>query len=192
MNPPKVIQTTSPKRTSGIGTAAMLASSALILLTFAGCATSGSARAIRSLQPDAQITSSDRVKAQVIPAPGVAIADTERARFASQVESAIRAQARPGSRGGRDYKVVLNLSRYEKGSAVARAMLAGLGQMHIDGTVSVRTPPAAAPCGNFTISKTFAWGGMIGATTNIETVEQEFAKAVGEAVCAGDVLPQTE
>lgn len=180
-----MIQTIVTKSTSRLRTAAMLAGFALAVLTFTGCATSGNVQATRSLPSTAQVTSSDRVNVEVIAGPGVVIADNERSRFASQVESCIRAKAHPGNRGGQDFRIVLNVTRYEKGNAMARAMLAGLGQMHIDGTVAVHTPPTAASAGDFTIRKTFAWGGMVGASTTIETVEQEFGKAVAAAVCAG-------
>ena len=49
--------------------------------------------------------------------------------------------------------------------------------MHIDGTVSVFAPPGNR-IGDFTINKTFSWGGIYGASTTIKSVEAEFASNV--------------
>ena len=62
-------------------------------------------------------------------------------------------------------------------------MLAGLGQIHLDGVISVYQLPGRSKVGEFTIKKTFAWGGVYGGITNIETIEDTFAEAVAKTVC---------
>jgi hypothetical protein len=59
--------------------------------------------------------------------------------------------------------------------------LAGLGQMHIAGNVSVYEGNARTA--QFQIKKTFAWGGAYGGTTRIDDVEKGFAQGVANAVC---------
>jgi hypothetical protein len=70
------------------------------------------------------------------------------------------------------------ITRYERGNAAMRAALAGLGQMHIDAAVTVRAGNSEEPVDRYDVKKSFAWGGVIGATTRIEDLELDFAKAV--------------
>ena len=151
-----------------------------------GCATSGGKPTYsKNLSPDARIVHSDKVTAEVVPSgPKIVMTSADKERFSQKVEVAIRSHAPEGTRAGRNYKVVVALTRYERGSAFARMMLAGLGQMHIDATVTVYSMPAKAVVGSFKIDKTFSWGGAVGGMSTIENVEDDFAKAVAEAVCA--------
>jgi Domain of unknown function (DUF4410) len=82
----------------------------------------------------------------------------------------------------RSYLVVLHLSQYDKGNAFARAMLAGLGQIHIEGKVEVFQMSEQTLVGEFRLSKTFAWGGIYGVSTSIEDIENTFADGVAAAV----------
>ena len=60
-------------------------------------------------------------------------------------------------------------------------MLIGLGQLHVDATVRLLELPAKK-VGEFTINKTFAWGGLYGGMTNMEDVERGFAEGVAAAL----------
>ena len=61
-------------------------------------------------------------------------------------------------------------------------MLAGIGRIHVDAKVTVYALPNRKKKAEFDIDKTFAWGGIYGAVTSIEDVEQGFADGVAEAV----------
>jgi hypothetical protein len=61
-------------------------------------------------------------------------------------------------------------------------MLAGLGQIHIDGDVGVFSLPDHQKVGDFHLKKTFAWGGIYGGATSIEDIENTFADGVAAAV----------
>ncbi len=61
-------------------------------------------------------------------------------------------------------------------------MLAGLGQIHIDGEVKLVELPDRKQVGVFSVSKTFAWGGIYGGSTGIEEIEQTFADGVAAAL----------
>ncbi len=75
----------------------------------------------------------------------------------------------------------IHITRFDRGSAVARAILIGLGQIHIDATVSlVKSDGTSA--GEYKVKKTFALGGVVGAVTRVEDVEEGFAKSVAEIV----------
>lgn len=83
------------------------------------------------------------------------------------------------------------ITRYDRGNAFARAMLAGLGQIHVDGDIVLRDKAADEILERGTVSKTFAWGGMYGAFTHIEDVEQGFAGGVIEALQDSKAKRQT-
>lgn len=72
----------------------------------------------------------------------------------------------------------INVTQYEKGSAFARFMLAGLGQIQINADVLLKDREQQEPLAKYEVKKTFAWGGVYGAATTIEDVEEGFANAV--------------
>jgi len=75
-------------------------------------------------------------------------------------------------------KATINIRTYEKGNAFARAMLVGLGQIHIEGDLILEDISTNMILGKFDITKTFAWGGIYGGVTRIEDVEDGFAEAI--------------
>lgn len=76
----------------------------------------------------------------------------------------------------------LVITRYESGSRFARMMMAGLGQMHIDGELVLFDQASGRELSRKLISKTFAWGGLYGGLTDIRDVEEGFAEAVVNAI----------
>ncbi|HUI59004.1 MAG TPA: hypothetical protein VLX90_02205 [Steroidobacteraceae bacterium] len=68
----------------------------------------------------------------------------DRSRIAEKIKARIDARkaTNPGQGEARTFQVDLDLTRYDKGSAFARAMLIGLGQIHIDGKTHVDLLPA--------------------------------------------------
>lgn len=79
-------------------------------------------------------------------------------------------------------QVSIAFTRYDKGNTFARAMLAGLGQIHIDADVTLADPVAQSVIGKYEVKKTFAWGGLYGGMTGIEDVENGFAEAVAKVL----------
>ncbi len=77
----------------------------------------------------------------------------------------------------------IHFTRFDKGSAFARAMLIGLGQIHIDAIVTLVKADGTS-VGEYKVRKTFALGGIVGAVTRIEDVEIGFSKSVAEVVKA--------
>jgi hypothetical protein len=61
-------------------------------------------------------------------------------------------------------------------------MLAGLGQIHIDATVKVYAKANDQKIADFVVAKTFAWGGIYGASTSMEDIERTFADGVAAAL----------
>ncbi len=75
----------------------------------------------------------------------------------------------------------MNFTNYELGSAFARMMLIGLGQIHIDADI-LFVDANGATKSKYQISKQFALGGAYGGFTRITDVEDGFAKSVAEIV----------
>ena len=154
-------------------------------LILAGCATTApTAKFAERISPESTIRAGDTAKAVVDAAQGVQISDSEKARLTNVIERKIAAKENLNIASGpaRAYEVDVRLIRYEKGSAFARAMSAGLGQIHIAGEAKVYLLPEKTKIGEFSVEKTFAWGGIYGATTSMETVEQSFAEGIAAAV----------
>ncbi|WP_232280964.1 DUF4410 domain-containing protein [Novosphingobium nitrogenifigens] len=79
------------------------------------------------------------------------------------------------------YKMVVKLTRFKQGSAAARMIMIGLGQIHIDGEVTL-TDGDGKVAGQYKITKTMAAGGLVGGMTSTSDVENGFAKSVVAAI----------
>ena len=164
-------------RPSGVGIAACV----LGALLLSGCAsTAPKANFAQGMPLGSTIAANDQIKAKVEAEDSVSILDFEKTRIAQRIEERVTAKkiANTGRNGQKSYEVKVTLTRYEKGSAFARAMLAGLGQIHIDAIVRVFDMPAKEEVCEFTIKKTFAWGGIYGASTSMEDIERTFADGI--------------
>ena len=74
--------------------------------------------------------------------------------------------------------VSVHVTNYDEGNAFLRFLLAGLGQMHIDGEVILEDRNKPDPLARYEVNKTFAWGGFYGLQTTLEHVEEGFAESV--------------
>lgn len=163
----------------------LLVTALLGTVVLTGCATSApQARFTQEIAPAARIRANDEAKITIEAADGVSIVDYEKQRFTQRLQEKIasRKALNAATREKRDFEIDVTLTQYEKGSAFARAMLAGLGQIHIAGNVKVYILPDREKVGEFTIRKTFAWGGIYGASTTIEDAEMGFADGVAAAL----------
>ncbi len=79
-------------------------------------------------------------------------------------------------------KIKMVFTQYDGGSAFARAMLMGLGQIHIDADVIFIDNATGATVGNYKVSKDFSLGGLGGAFTSIDDVQVGFAKSVAAII----------
>jgi len=138
----------------------------------------------QQIAPDSQIADQDEARVQVEAGSGVTMLDSEKMRMAEKIKQKIDLRKTANNVDGsvRTYEIDLVITKYEKGNAFARAMLAGLGQIHIDGDVAVFEMPGRTLVGNFSMRKTFAWGGIYGGVTGMEDIETTFADGVAAAV----------
>jgi len=164
-----------------------------IALLATGCASSPPvAKFARGSAAHAVIRTADTASIDVDASSGVTLADYEKTRIIEQIKMKLAQEQalNPALADPGQYQVDVTITRYEKGNAFARAMLAGLGQMHIDGNVKVYAMPAHTSIEEFSVQKTFAWGGMYGASTRIEDIEQAFAEGIANALTGqGDKKP---
>jgi hypothetical protein len=125
-----------------------------------------------------------RVSAQA--APGVAMTSEDLTRISGLVQAELastypdRVIAAGGARRPGAVNVKLLFTQYDAGNAVARLMLAGLGQIHIAAKVLLTDMTTGRTVATFEASKTFAWGGLYGGSTQIGDVEVGFARSVAE------------
>jgi hypothetical protein len=163
----------------------------ILTTLLAGCAgTAGSAKALASLAKDENLARYTRVSFVTSSggdAAGMTAADRDRivalvlrklkerapTRFADAAATATDPQT---------LQVTIAFTRYDQGNAIARFMLAGLGQIHIDADVTLQDQSRQAALAKYEVTKTFAWGGIYGGVTNIKEVEDGFADAVAKVV----------
>ena len=163
----------------------IIAGSMLGVLLLSGCATTApKANFSQGMALGSLIASNEQRQGTSRGGANVSVLDAERARIAQLIEAKIAAKktAILGSGEKKTYEVEVTLTRYEKGSSVARLMLAGLGQIHIDAVVRVYVDPDKRKVGEFTIKKTFAWGGIYGGSTSMEDIEVTFAGGIAAAL----------
>lgn len=149
-----------------------------------GCASSApSAKFSQKIAGDDYIMRGDNTTIEVSSDEGVVIHDYEKQRLETQIEVAIEALVKEQkTTQNRNYLVEVKLTRYDKGNAFARAMLAGLGQIRIDATVTLKNKDSDKVLGQFDVNKQFAFGGVYGASTNMEDVEIGLATGIAEAL----------
>jgi len=154
-------------------------------LFLVGCAGSvPQARFSQAIAPQSHVGARDSIKVNVNAGPDVTMLDYEKTRLAEIIAQKInnRKMLNKGEAQKKSFEIDVVLTKFEKGNAFARAMLAGLGQIHLDGEVKLLSVPDQTPVGAFTVSKTFAWGGIYGSSTRIEDIEPTFADSVAAAV----------
>jgi hypothetical protein len=162
----------------------------ILIAGFYGCAgTIPSADFKKPITDNYRLCAHDEANVKLVAADGVALNDISRQRLESRLREAINAGKKNApckTSDKRSFILDSKITRYDEGNAFARAMLAGLGQIHIDGDFALLLLSATGnePVAQFTLQKTFAWGGIYGGVTRIEDIEATFAGGVAEAIVA--------
>lgn len=150
-----------------------------------GCAGSvPQAQFSQAIAPQFRVGALDGVKVSVSAGPDITMLDSEKTQLAEIIARKIdsRKMLNSGEAQKKSFEINVVMTQFEKGNAFARAMLAGLGQIHLDGEVKLVLAPDQTTVGAFTVSKTFAWGGIYGSSTRIDDLEPIFADSVATAV----------
>jgi hypothetical protein len=144
---------------------------------------------------ESRVSATDTVDVVIEMDPSVTttVIPAERDLVAQKIKAAIdtRKVKNPAAPAPRSIQVLVHVTRYEKGNAFARAMLAGLGQIHLDGKIYVYQMPDRTLLEDFDMQKTFAWGGIYGAATSMEQIQDTFADGVAATV-TGQLQAETK
>ena len=149
-------------------------------IALAGCAGSVSApEAVQALSADQK----GALRVSTISADaagGVEMGDNDFDAVCQKVRGYIQKDS-PAVLADSGYRMKIHFTRFDRGSAFARAMLIGLGQIRIEATVDLEDS-SGARAAEYKVAKDFALGGIAGATTTVDDVEDGFAKSVAEIV----------
>lgn len=94
--------------------------------------------------------------------------------------------------GEEDLLLLINYTDYNEGSKFGRFMLAGIGGMKIHADVLVRNTKSDENLCQAEVGKTFHWGGIYGAMTDITEIEKWFAEEIAKTFGGILGIPQPE
>ena len=157
----------------------------IVLLTsiVSGCAsTGGSHKLLTAPLSSVQAAKYTDLMISVQPAPNVILNQGDAYRMSKLIAEDVKYEA-PSRFQGINFQ---GIKRYDEGSAFARFMLAGLGQIHIDADVTLSDLTTKDKLAQYEVTKTFAWGGIYGAATGIKDAEVGFCKAVADSILGKD------
>jgi hypothetical protein len=160
----------------------------------AGCAgTGGSHQLIGSPLDNSQASKFSDLLITVQPANNVSLSQSDTDRMSKLVAEDIMTNSpnrfktiNTASSSPTKLQALVSVKNYDKGSAFARAMLAGLGQIHIDADVILSNSSSKEKLARYEVTKTFAWGGLYGGFTGIKDAEVGFCKAVANSILGKD------
>ncbi len=163
----------------------------LLLLSFVACfyGCAGAVPSAEFRKPIADIhrlCRDDEATVNLVPADGVTMPVFNGQRLSNRLVEAInemKAKSPCKTADKRSFVLKSKITRYDEGNAFARSMLAGLGQIHLDGDFALILMPAEnEPVAEFTLGKAFAWGGAYGGSKNMQDIEPAFAQGVAAAI----------
>ena len=133
---------------------------------------------------------------------GVEIPEHEQVRVATLVKQALESRApgrfvfvkdvvkaskmspttsgEPGPQAPKTVLMHILFTEYDQGDAFARFMIAGAGQIRIVTDVALRDQATDELLGRYEVSKQFAFGGIYGASTDMEDVEEGLALGIAD------------
>lgn len=150
-------------------------------LVLSSCATS-TPHATYVTPLTAVVSQGDRVST-VVNTTDARMSEEERMMLADRITQNVQALAQPNGGSRHSYEIVVNVTRYTKGSGVVRTAMPGMGQMHLDGVVTLYQMPKRVPVGEFIVRKAFAIGGLYSLAVNMNTISGAFADGVAKTVC---------
>lgn len=156
-------------------------STCVIALSLVGCATH-TPRPVFIVPLSVALTSADRIHTTVSTMDG-RMPESEGQMLAERITQRVQSMAPPGAGAGRHYELGVTITRYARGNGIARTLLPGTGQIHLDGVVTVYRMPEKTRVGEFILNKAFIIGGLYGVSISMNTIANTYAQAVAETVC---------
>lgn len=126
------------------------------------------------------VTAEDAVHTTVRSSGGMSEVDQQ--RLAGKITTQARTLALSNGAKGKSYELVVDITRYQRGNTAARAFLPGMGDLIIEGIVSVHQVPSGFRVGEFAMRKSFGAPGIYGLVTSMDTIENAFAQGVAQTV----------
>ena len=165
----------------------VLAVSLLALLLSACAHSAGSYDALAPHKPEANFSQYTNMHLEATNKTEVPMTAIDRERILNKIARKLQVMNRyrevsPNASGPGTLYAKIEFTEYESGNAFLRFLLAGLGQIHIEGILTLEDRDKSVELGKYEVSKTFAWGGFYGMGTKIEEVEEGFAGAVSEVL----------
>jgi opacity protein-like surface antigen len=168
----------------------LLVLAVIIFMSVVGCAsTKGSYSPITSVTEGADLAKYSDVVIEVKNNPDVALTTTDNNRIQTLIVANLREEypnkfkeVNPEKPDAQTLQAIVNITKYDKGNAFARFMLAGLGSMQIKADILLNDLANGQCLGKSECKKTFAWGGLYGGATTIEGIEEGFAKAAAASI----------
>lgn len=156
-------------------------SALVVMLTLASCATK-TPNAIYVAPLTAAVAQGDKVSTTVS-TTDARMPETERQMLADSITQNVQAMAQPGSGTAQRYLLEVSITRYARGNGLVRTALPGMGQIQLNGVVSVYQMPKRIKVGEFIVNKSFMMGGLYGVSVGMNTISNTFAQAVAKTVC---------
>jgi len=136
------------------------------------------------------------ITVQTSTAQGIAVPEPAQSRIKALIKSEILDCCKErfdnislGDPGAKDLLLNVKFTIYEEGNRFARFMLAGLGSMQIHAEVEIKDAASGQLIYGGEAGKTFAWGGIYGAVTGMDELENGLAKEIVAGLRTRRVLP---
>lgn len=159
-----------------------------LIFLLSGCASNGGSYRLLSA-PNARIDQYADLAVSVKPGNNVKLTPSDADRIGRQISEAVKTEApdrfqsiNAAYPSPNTLAATVVIKNYDEGNVFARFMVAGLGQMHIDADLVLSDPATQETLAQYQVTKTFAWGGLYGASTKLQDVEVGFCKAAAEAI----------
>ncbi len=166
----------------------------LFSVILSGCAGSkGSVNLLDSSVSSSQLSEYTDVVINVNSTKNIQLSQFDKDRLTLKIEREIKSEnpsrfktINSPSSDRKKLQAMVTIKEYEEGSAFARFMLSGLGQIHIDADIMLSDYLSKKTLAQYEVTKTFAWGGFYGGGVNIKQVEEGFCKAVAGSIIGDD------
>ncbi|MEO5599031.1 MAG: DUF4410 domain-containing protein [Novosphingobium sp.] len=148
------------------------------MVLLAGCASAKTKPTVLQSLPS-EIKLPVRVSSVTVDAAeGIWVSDEDRMLVQQKIRSRLDAlPVTDATMQGPVYAMRVLFTRFDHGSSAARLGMIGLGQIHMNGTVSL-VDQTGKLCGEYKIGKGLVLGGIAGGLTSTSDVEDGFAKSV--------------
>ncbi|MSP41368.1 MAG: DUF4410 domain-containing protein [Deltaproteobacteria bacterium] len=165
-----------------------------ILFLTVGCGTT--ALNLRSADNVVDLSEYKSITIQTSTAQGVTVPEPAQSRMKALIKAEILNCCKErfenislGDPGVKDLLLNVKFTIYEEGNRFARFVLAGLGSMQLHAEVEIKDAASGRLIYGGDAGKTFGWGGIYGAATGMDDLENGLAKEIITGLRTRRILP---